>query len=223
MPTTVAIMQPYFVPYLGYFRLFQQTDLFVLYDCVQFPRRGYVHRNQVPGKDGTPQWQTLPLAKCSQNTLIKDLQWRLGDCGGFADRFRQQAGQWSSLASSCRRDEWLAVLADFSGSVMDYLERTLAFVCRTLDLHFNVIRSSSLGVDAQLRGQERILEICRLVGANRYVNAPGGRDLYLPDVFANAGICLQFLEPYQGSHWSVAYRLLVEDKSRLVAELSAGL
>src|SRR3990167_6427798 len=76
MKKAVAIMQPYFVPYLGYFRLFSQTDLFVIYDCVQFPRRGYVHRNQVPDQNGTPQWLTLPLEKCDQKTAILDLQWR---------------------------------------------------------------------------------------------------------------------------------------------------
>ena len=45
-------MQPYFVPYAGYFRLFAASDLFVIYDCVQFPRRGWVHRNKMFAADG---------------------------------------------------------------------------------------------------------------------------------------------------------------------------
>ena len=61
MTTTIAVMQPYFVPYAGYFRLFAATDLFVIYDCVQFPRRGWVHRNQLPGANGQPNWLTLPF------------------------------------------------------------------------------------------------------------------------------------------------------------------
>lgn len=222
MTTSVAIMQPYFVPYLGYFRLFQRTDLFVIYDCVQFPRRGYVHRNQVPDRSGAAQWLTLPLAKCDQKTLIQDLQWRADDCATFASRIRQLAADWPVQASPLLCDEWLALLADFSGSVVDYLERTLAFVCHALSLQGHVIRSSSLGLDAGLKGQDRILEICRRTGATHYVNSPGGRELYQPEVFAQAGIELQFLEPFQGSHWSVAYRLLTEEKSRLVDELSAG-
>ncbi len=222
MTTSVAIMQPYFVPYLGYFRLFAQTDLFVIYDCVQFPRRGYVHRNQVPDKTGVAQWLTLPLAKCDQKTLIRDLQWRADDCATFAARIRQLTVDWPVQAASQLREEWLGLLTDFSGSVVDYLERTLAFVCRALGLHFNVVRSSSLGLAAELKGQDRILEICRLAGAARYVNSPGGRELYQPEAFAQAGIELQFLEPFQGSCWSVAYRLLTEEKSRLVAGLSAG-
>ena len=62
-PFTVAIMQPYFFPYAGYFRLFAASDLFVIYDCVQFPRRGWVHRNLLPDASGSERWLTLPLEK----------------------------------------------------------------------------------------------------------------------------------------------------------------
>lgn len=219
MKKAVAIMQPYFVPYLGYFRLFSQTDLFVIYDCVQFPRRGYVHRNQVPDQNGTPQWLTLPLEKCDQKTAILDLQWRKDDSVAFGERIRQMAGDWPLQVPETLCEQWLALLANFDGSVVDYLERTLGFVCQQLDLHSNVIRSSSLHIDPALKGQDRILEICRQVGTTHYVNSPGGRELYQADVFAQAGIELAFLEPFQGSHWSVAYRLLTEEKSRLIAEL----
>ena len=72
-PFAVAIMQPYFLPYAGYFRLFAATDLFVIYDCVQFPRRGWVHRNRLVDASGKERWLTLPLAKVPQRTLIRDL------------------------------------------------------------------------------------------------------------------------------------------------------
>lgn len=219
MEKAVAIMQPYFVPYLGYFRLFSQTDLFVIYDCVQFPRRGYVHRNQVPDRTGAPLWLTLPLEKCDQKTAIMDLQWRQSDCAAFGERIRQLACDWPLQVPAVLREQWLALLTNFDGGVVDYLERTLGFVCRQLDLHCNFIRSSSLHIDPALKGPDRILEICRQVGTTRYVNSPGGRELYQVDTFAQAGIELDFMEPFQGSHWSVAYRLLTEEKSRLIAEL----
>ena len=60
---TFAVMQPYFFPYAGYFRLFAASDLFVIYDCVQFPRRGWVHRNLLPDASGSERWLTLPLEK----------------------------------------------------------------------------------------------------------------------------------------------------------------
>ena len=61
--TTIAVMQPYFVPHAGYFRLFAASDLFVVFDCVQFPRRGWVHRNRLPDAQGRARWLTLPLSK----------------------------------------------------------------------------------------------------------------------------------------------------------------
>src|SRR5437016_2188558 len=69
-PFTVAIMQPYFLPYAGYFRLFAASDLFVIYDCVQFPRRGWVHRNRLTDARGLERWLTLPLEKAPQHVLI---------------------------------------------------------------------------------------------------------------------------------------------------------
>jgi hypothetical protein len=71
---TIAIMQPYFFPYAGYFRLLAASDLFVIYDCVQFPRRGWVHRNKLLDASGEARWLTLPLEKAPQSVLIQDLR-----------------------------------------------------------------------------------------------------------------------------------------------------
>ena len=70
----VAVMQPYFIPYTGYFRLLSETDQFVIYDCVQFQRRGWLHRNKLSDKNGTLQWLTLPLEKAPQSLIIRDLK-----------------------------------------------------------------------------------------------------------------------------------------------------
>ena len=71
---TVAIMQPYFFPYAGYFRLFAAADLFAIYDCVQFPRRGWVHRNRLPDSNGAAGGLTLPLEKAPRSAIISDLR-----------------------------------------------------------------------------------------------------------------------------------------------------
>src|SRR6202011_2722341 len=71
--TTVAVMQPYFVPYAGYFRLFTAADIFVAFDCVQFPRRGWVHRNRLALTPGNSDWLTLPIQKSDRDTRIDEL------------------------------------------------------------------------------------------------------------------------------------------------------
>src|SRR3982074_1250181 len=88
MSPTVAIMQPYFIPYAGYFRLFAATDLFVIYDCVQFPRRGWVHRNRLVDASGKERWLTWPMSKVPQQTLIRDLRFAPGAADVFAARLR---------------------------------------------------------------------------------------------------------------------------------------
>src|SRR5437660_8507371 len=85
---TVAIMQPYFIPYAGYFRLFAASDLFVLYDCVQFPRRGWVHRNRLLDASGKERWLTLPLEKAARDARIQDLRFAADAKSAFLDRLR---------------------------------------------------------------------------------------------------------------------------------------
>src|SRR5436190_8297403 len=86
---TVAIMQPYFFPYAGYFRLFAASDLFVIYDCVQFPRRGWVHRNKLLDAAGNAEWLTLPLVPAPRDVLIRDLQFPPDAAAEFARRLRR--------------------------------------------------------------------------------------------------------------------------------------
>src|SRR4051812_24083058 len=73
---TVATMQPYFIRYAGYFRLFAASDLFVTYDCVQFPRHGWVHRKKMVAAGGRECWLTPPLANRLRDVRIRDLSVR---------------------------------------------------------------------------------------------------------------------------------------------------
>ena len=104
---------------------------------------------------------------------------------------------------------------------VDYIERLLKCIVNHLGLPWNVIRSSTLNLPPSLRGQYRILEIARQLGARRYVNAPGGRSLYDPVGFSNAGIDLCFLPEYQGSNVSILERLIDEDRDELARDIRA--
>jgi len=206
-------MQPYFMPYAGYFRLLAATDLFVVYDCVQFPRRGWVHRNKLPDAQGRPQWLTLPLAASDVDTTIQHLQFR----GEARDDFERQMRRFPSLASAPAQLREL--LLDFRGTPVDYLERTMAHACRMMGLPFNTVRSSTLALPDTLRGQDRILTIAKAFGANRYLNASGGTALYDAADFASQGIELQFLPEWQGDFSSVLDRLLREPPGRIADDV----
>jgi hypothetical protein len=216
---TVAIMQPYFIPYAGYFRLFAASDLFVIYDCVQFPRRGWVHRNKMPGADGRECWLTLPLAKAPRDVRISDLSFTADAGATLQDRMRRIP----MLAAPRQPEpEIFEALQSVAGSPVDYLERLLREIVRCLGLRWHTVRSSSLELPDSLRGQDRIIEIARRLGATRYVNAPGGRALYEPAAFAAAGIELRFLDDYAGPFSSILHRLLAEDRQSLSDDILAA-
>jgi hypothetical protein len=216
MAFTVAIMQPYFLPYAGYFRLLSQSDLFVIYDCVQFPRRGWVHRNRVRDRSGELRWLTLPLAYAPQDTRIDALAFADDASAQMAERlapFDLDRPELADLLDLLRRPE---------GRAVDYIVAVMEAVCQRLDIPWRTVRSSTLDVSPELRGQDRILEIARRLGAERYLNAPGGRDLYDPVAFADAGVELSFLPTYDGPSDSILQRLSDEGAGPLRAEFATA-
>jgi hypothetical protein len=202
-------MQPYFYPYPGYYRLLAAADVLVLFDCVQFPRRGRVHRTAGVDRSGRSTWLTLPLAKAPRATAIKDMAFSADATAAFEERLARSTWLRPTL-------DWLppAIAAHVNApllDVVDYLEAGLVGVAEYLGLPARIIRSSSLSVDPGLRGQDRVLAICEQLGAKAYVNAPGGRGLYNPSAFAARGIDLRFLPPYQGQPESMLQALARED------------
>lgn len=214
---TVAVMQPYFLPYAGYFRLFAAADQVALFDCAQFPRRGWVHRNRFPGTSGNAGWLTLPLQRAPVSAAIEDL------------RFADDAA--TTLKTACRRfpalnngtDPILETLLRPEGTVCDYLEILLRDCCSRLGLRFEVIRTSGLELDPSLRGQDRVLAAAVALNADRYINLEGGRALYDPADFEDRGIQLRFLPDWTGSTWSILQRLLTEPADAVAREIHAQL
>lgn len=195
---TVAVMQPYFYPYIAYFALLAVADTFVIYDCVQFPRRGRVHRTELGGGGTRREWLTLPLSRQPRQALIRDLRFARGATGEFHRRINAKP----ALRDIVERlpPPVTAQLMNGLGDVVSYLEGNLRAVASLLGLAPRILRSSDLDIDGGLRGQQRVIAIASRLGATRYVNASGGRALYDPELFAANGLRLEFLPPYQGIH-----------------------
>jgi WbqC-like protein family len=221
MSLRVAIMQPYFFPYSGYFQLFAAADVFVVLDCVQFPRRGYVHRNQIADNQDAPQWLTLPLLKADRDTTrICDLRFPPLAREAMLEQFRRFPCliKLDQAAPDLSRS-----ILDFEQTPVAYLVRNLQNVTRLLGLERSMVLSSSLNIPPEIKAQARIIEIARRVGARHYVNASGGRGIYHAEAFADAGLTLNFLSDYRGSFKSILERLLTEDAGAIVGELQRNL
>ncbi|RPH42566.1 MAG: hypothetical protein EHM87_16435 [Burkholderiales bacterium] len=188
----VAIMQPYLLPYIGYYQLAAAVDLFVVYDDVKYTKKGWINRNRMllNGRDAT---FSLPLRQGGDQLDVRE---RTIDPGfeprSLLERFRGAYGRAPHFA------ETFAVLERALGSpsrgLFDYLLHSLASVFPHLGIAAPLRVSSTLGVDRALRGQDRVLATCEAVGATHYVNAIGGTALYERDAFRARGIELAFLQ-----------------------------
>ena len=213
----IAIMQPYFLPYAGYFRLLHDTDLFVIYDCVQFIRRGWIHRNRFGNANGELSWLTLPLTKAPQEALITEL--------GFADdsaiRMQEQQNKFPLFKLPAYIDsDYRDAILQFSLHPVAYITQLLKLSCEKLQLPFNIVYSSQLHLPAEVKGQDRIIAISKHFKADVNINPPGGRDLYDASTFKQHNIELQFLPEYLGSYESILPRILSEDIPTLRNEIS---
>jgi len=183
----LAVMQPYFFPYLGYYQLAASVDHFVFLDDVAFIRRGHIHRNQIL-LQGRPFRFTLPVIAASQNCRI-DQHHFTGEHGRFLQQLRHAYRRapffeeiFALVESVCRRPEQnvARICAASIQAVFAYLGRPLSASCAS-------------AIPSQAKGQARILELCRYFGADTYHNASGGRALYSADAFREQGVRLRFV------------------------------
>jgi hypothetical protein len=217
---TVAVMQPYFFPYAGYFSLIHAVDHFVMFDCVQFPRRGWVHRNRVLGPGGAEEWLTLPLSRQPREVTIRDLSFAADAEARLAEQLRRYL--WFERATGSGGEFVRSILSGRLSTPLEFLVESLQGSAGLLGLQPELSRSSELGLNPMLKGQERVIAATKAVGGTHYVNLSGGVGLYAPEAFRRHGLQLSFLRPYVGSHWSFLYRLATEDLRLLAREVAAN-
>lgn len=194
----IGIMQPYFLPYIGYFQLMAAVDKFVLLDDVNFINRGWINRNRI-AVNGRPSWLTVPLSGASQNRLIREIDIAPDD--GWVQKMHRAV--FAAYAKAPEADSVLPVfeswLSKATGNLADFLLLTLSETATRLGIKTEMLPTSSIFPKNGRKGQERILDICRELGASSYINPPGGRDLYEPGLFSDAQMELSFLRPNLGA------------------------
>lgn len=190
----ISIMQPYFLPYIGYWQLIASVDKFVILDDVSYINRGWINRNRY--YDGSKAaWMTIPLNQASQNRLINDLA--ILDDNGWKAKILQSVV--SNYKAALKSDETSACftkwITNAVGNLSDFLHMTICEISAICGSTTEIVRTSSIYPKDDLRGQARILDICLRENATVYVNPPGGADLYSAKLFSDAGVELRFLKP----------------------------
>ena len=187
----LAIMQPYFLPYIGYFQLIAAVDIFVVYDRIKYTKKGWINRNRLL-RDGADATFSLPLKSDSDALDIVDRRLAANfDRRGLLNQFR------GAYARAPQFDQCFPLLERIvrfeDDNLFAYLHHSIVEICAHLGLRTGIRVSSTIDVEAPLKGQDKVLSLCRALQADTYINPSGGTELYSREAFADQGVSLRFL------------------------------
>jgi hypothetical protein len=186
----LGIMQPYFFPYIGYWQLLNHVDTYVVYDDVNFIKGGWINRNYILS-NGNRSLLTLQLKQASQNKHINEI-----GIGNNQKKILKTISQ--SYSKAPYFDSTYPMIEKiFSSNEQNlalFLFNSIQKIVDFLEIKTEIILSSEIDKNNALKGQDKILEICSILGADTYVNALGGMSLYASDVFKTNNIELFFLK-----------------------------
>ena len=190
----VAIMQPYFLPYIGYFQLINAVDKFVVYDNIEFTKKGWINRNRilVNGKD---EFMSLPITKASDFLHVNQRY--------LAINFESEKNKILRKIKECYRKapnfEIICTLTEEifnykNDNLFEFIFNSIKKICGYLGISTELITSSSIGINHNLKSEEKVISICNSLNATLYINSIGGQNLYVKKNFYNAGIELIFIK-----------------------------
>lgn len=189
----IGVMQPYFLPYIGYFQLIYMVDEFVLYDNIEFTKKGWINRNRML-QNGKSEYFTLPLRKGSD---YLDVSQRF-----LADTSEIELSKiLRRITANYRKApffrDFYPVLEDVflskKKNLFEFIYQSIQSVLNYLDIETSIIVSSDLSNEISfLKKEKKVLEICKALNASSYINPSGGKDLYNKNEFKVENINLEF-------------------------------
>jgi hypothetical protein len=188
----LAIMQPYFFPYIGYWQLIHAVDRFVIYDDVNYIKGGWINRNRVL-INGEPAFITVPLCQPSSFKRICDISlqpsllWR-DKLARTVEITYRKAPFFTEVFPIIEK-----LIRYEAGNLTDYLAHQLQTLTAFMEIKTEFVVSSRCYGNNELSSQERILDICKQEGASTYINPQGGQTLYDTEAFNSADIDLRFI------------------------------
>jgi hypothetical protein len=190
----LAIMQPYFFPYLGYFQLMNAVDEFVVYDNIEYSKGSWINRNRIllNQKDS---FITLPIKNASDYLDIKD---------------RYLADNWSyerkkiinKISSAYQKAPYFEIsmpliekcLAFENVNLFSFVYNSIIEISHHLCISTSFVISSQIQINHQLKAINKVIEICTYRNATNYINPIGGLELYKKQDFLEHGILLNFIK-----------------------------
>lgn len=198
---TIAVMQPYFMPYIGYWQLVNAVDEYVIFDNVNYINRGWINRNRIFYSNAV-RYIHMPILSVSQNKKINELEMS-GEAASYRkilDIVRMAYKKAPYYEAAARVLEEIIMYPEKNAA--KYLAHSIKVIANYFDMETCFFFSSEIQKDKLIvGGKEKILDICAKRKADRYINAIGGMKLYSKEEFSQKGIELKFLRPMGDKIW----------------------
>ena len=187
----LGIMQPYFLPYIGYFQLINAVDKYVIYDNIEYTKKGWINRNRIL-MNGRDFLISLPLKKDSDYKMVCERE--------LSSEYdpRKMLGQIKSSYAKAPYFKEVNFLLEsilFTGetNLFKFIFHSVQAINHYAAINTEMIVSSTLNIDHELKSEDKVLAICKALSADAYYNAIGGKELYSKERFRSSGIDLYFL------------------------------
>lgn len=184
MMKLVCIRQPGYLPYMGFFKKIQSSDIFIYLDDTKFVEHGWDNRNKIKTDKGS-MWLTVPIKRNSMQ-LLKDVlianneSWKKKHLKSIKINYIKAPffnDYWDDFSDIFQKD-WKKLI-DLNLNLIKYFNQKLEIITKT-------IRSSELQINSS--GTKRLVEICQHVGATTYLSGILGKEYLDEDLFNEAGI-----------------------------------
>lgn len=188
----LVIMQPSYLPWMGYFDLLLQSDYFLVYDNVQFDKDGWRNRNKIKTPNG-PQWMTVPVLTKGQNKPTnKDI--KINNLEFWSKK------QLKSIEMNYKKAPHFNAVFPMIESVLSQewnflIDLNMTFIrkfCEYLKIHPKIGFSSELKLELPEGKNEKLIAICKHLKADKFYEPAGGQGYIDPEKFRSEGIELTF-------------------------------
>lgn len=192
-----GIMQPYFIPYLGYFSLIKNVELFILFDTPQFINHGWIERNRILKPNSGWQYISIPLVKHSRDTRIQDI--KINNNIDWRKKIFNQLEHYKKRAPFY--NETIKILEKAfdidTDSITELNKHSLKVICDYIGIELNieVFSEMNLKIEEVKARDEWALNICKALGdIEEYWNSEGGVDFFDKNKYEKTGIKIKFLK-----------------------------
>lgn len=213
----LAVMQPYFLPYIGYFQAINEVDKYILYSNLTFIKDGWMNRNRILIKNGALSTISVPLLNKSSNLMISEI--RIDNSQLWRDKMLKTF--FLNYKGSVYFDEFFPYLTDLLKEPVDFLcdlnAHLIVHISKLVgietEIEYNnfekyvVLEEKLISIDKgdfsafpymeqtrPIKKVARVLEIAKNENAAEFINAFGGQDLYSKEEFSAYNIDLKFVK-----------------------------